>query len=181
MRAGPHGAVDGSGRNVQSMSERWGLSAVGGAIAPVVLWLILVPWDLSAASTLHVVTGVCGAVLIASAVGGGVAFADRTAGQAFVVAAYLTTLLLFVAQSIAARDVLWPLTLLILALVALASFVVAFAIGRILRTRAAISTMVTAPQERPPTAVQVIVWVGLAILLGVTGAFVWLFVLGHGF
>ena len=67
------------------MSERWELSAVGGAVAPVVLWLVLVPWDLSAASTSHVVTGVCGAVLMASVVGGGVAFTDRTAGQAFVV------------------------------------------------------------------------------------------------
>ena len=84
------------------MSERWELSAVGGAIAPAVLWLVLVPWNLSAASTSRVVTGVSGAVLIASAVGGGVAFVDRTAGQAFVVAAHLTTLLLFMAQSIGA-------------------------------------------------------------------------------
>lgn len=163
------------------MSERWEVSAVGGAIAPVVLWSALVPWDLSAASTSHVVTGVCGAVLIASAVGGGVAFADRTAGHAFVAAAYLTTLLLFMVQSIAAHDVLWPLTLLILALVALGSFVVAFAVGRFLRARSTISTMVTTPREKPPIVVQVIVWVGLAILFGVTGAFVWLFLLGHGF
>lgn len=154
---------------------------MGGAIAPVVLWLVLVPWDLSAASTSRVVTGVCGAVLIASAVGGGVAFAERTAGQAFLVAAYLTTLLLFMAQSIASHDLLWPLTLLLLALVALASFVVAFAFGRFLRTRSAISTIVTTSREKPPPAVQVIVWVGLAILFAVTGAFVWLFVLGHGF
>ena len=163
------------------MSERWDLSAVGGAIVPVVLWLVLVPWDLSAASSSHVITGVCGAVLVASAVGGGVAFADRTAGQAFVVTAYLTTLLLFMAQSIAAHDLLWPLTLLILALVALASFVVAFAIGRSLRTRSTTSTMLTTPRKKPPTAVQVIVWVGLTILFAVTGAFVWLFVFRHGF
>lgn len=163
------------------MRERWGLSAVGGAIAPALLWLVLVPWDLSKASTSQVVTGVCGAVLIASAVGGGVAFADRTAGQAFVVAAYLTTLLLFMAQSIAAHDLLWPFTLLILALVALASFVIAFAVGRFLRTRSTISTVVTTPRARPPAAVRVVVWVGLAILFAVTGGFVWLFVLGHGF
>jgi len=162
------------------MSERWELSGVGGAIAPVVLWLVLVPWDLSTASTSRVVTGVSGTVLIASAVGGGVAFIDRTAGQAFVVAAYLTTLLLFMAQSIGAHDLLWPFTLLILALVALASFVVAFAIGRLFRRRSTISTTVTT-REKPPTAAQVIVWVGLAILFAVTGAFVWLFVLGHGF
>lgn len=164
-----------------SVSARGGLPAVGGALAPAVLWLVLVPGDLSTASTSDVVTGVSGAVLIASAVSAGVAFADQTAGQAFVVAAYFTTLLLFMAQSVGTHDVLWPLALLILALVALGSFVIAFALGRFLRTRAASSTTATAPGEKPPTAVRVIVWVGLAILLGVTGAFVWLFVLGHGF
>ena len=36
-------------------------------------------------------------------------------------------------------------------------------------------------REKPSMAVQVMVWVGLAILLAAVGAFVWLFVLGHGF
>ena len=36
-------------------------------------------------------------------------------------------------------------------------------------------------RERPSIEVQVIVWVGLAILLATVGAFVWFFVLGHGF
>lgn len=160
------------------MNQRWELPAVGGAVTPVVLWLALVPWDLSAGSTSHIVAGVCGAVLIASVVAGGVAFVDPVAGQTFVVAAYLVTLLVFMAQSIAAHDVLWPFTLLLLALVALGFFVVAFAVGRFLRTP---STMVATPREKPPIAVQLIVWVGLAILLAVTGAFVWLFVLGHKF
>lgn len=35
--------------------------------------------------------------------------------------------------------------------------------------------------EKPPIEVQVIVWVGPAILLAAVGAFVWLFMLGHGF
>jgi hypothetical protein len=163
------------------MRERWEFSAAGGAVTPVVLWLLLVPWDLAAASTSHAVTGICGAVLIASAVGGGVAFADRTAGQAFVVAAYVATLLLFTVQSIAAHDLLWPFTLLIIALIALASFVVAFAIGRYLRARSTNTAVVTTSWQKPTAAVQVIVWLGLGILVAVTGAFVWLFVLGHGF
>lgn len=39
----------------------------------------------------------------------------------------------------------------------------------------------TINREKPPIEVKVIVWVGLAILLTAVGAFVWLFVLGHGF
>jgi hypothetical protein len=39
----------------------------------------------------------------------------------------------------------------------------------------------TVNRERPPIEVQVVVWAGLAILAGAVGAFVWLFVLGHGF
>lgn len=37
------------------------------------------------------------------------------------------------------------------------------------------------PSGEAAVEVQVIVWVGLAILLAAVGAFVWLFVLGHGF
>lgn len=164
--------------DTRSMSQRWEVPAVGGAVTPVVLWLALVPWDLSRAASGRIVAGVCGAVLIASVVGGGVAYAGRAAGQAFVVAAYLTTLLLFTAQSIAAHDLLWPLTLLVLAPVALGSFVVAFAVGRF---AGAGSPMVATSREKPSAAVQVIVWVGLAILLATAAAFVWLLVLGHGF
>ena len=39
----------------------------------------------------------------------------------------------------------------------------------------------TSNREKPPIEGQVIVWVGLAILLAAVGAFVWLFMLGHGF
>ena len=39
----------------------------------------------------------------------------------------------------------------------------------------------TTNREKPPVEIQVIVWVGLAILSAAVGAFVWLFVLGHGF
>ena len=36
-------------------------------------------------------------------------------------------------------------------------------------------------RERAPAHVQAVVWIGLAILLVTVAAFVWLFVLGHGF
>jgi hypothetical protein len=154
------------------MRPRWGLSVVGGAATPVVLWLVLVPWDLGAAPARQVVTGVCGAVIIASVVGGAVTYLDRAAGGAFLVTAYVTTLVLFMAQSVAAGDLLWPFTMLVLALAALGSFVVAFAAGRFLRTR---STIVTATRVRPSIAVQVFVWVGLTILVTAVGAFILLF------
>lgn len=48
------------------------------------------------------------------------------------------------------------------------------------RTRGTLEIM-TINREKPPIVVQVIVWVGLAILLPGVGAFVWLFMLGHGF
>lgn len=48
------------------------------------------------------------------------------------------------------------------------------------RTRGTLELM-TINREKPSIEVQVIVWVGLAILLAAVGAFVWLFVLGHGF
>lgn len=73
-------------------------------------------------------------------------------------------------------DSLASVALLLLALAALGCFMVAFAVGRALRTR---STVISGRRERPPVVVQVIVWLGLAIL--VAGAFVWLYVLGHGF
>lgn len=48
------------------------------------------------------------------------------------------------------------------------------------RTRGTLELM-TINREKPSIEVQVIVWVGLAILLAAVGTFVWLFVLGHGF
>lgn len=41
--------------------------------------------------------------------------------------------------------------------------------------------LMTINREKPSIEVQVIVWVGLAILSAAVGTFVWLFVLGHGF
>ena len=41
--------------------------------------------------------------------------------------------------------------------------------------------LMTINREKPSIEVQVIVWVGLAILSAAVGAFVWLFLLGHGF
>ncbi len=46
------------------------------------------------------------------------------------------------------------------------------------KTRGTLEVM-TINRERPPIEVQVIVWVGLAILLAAVGAFVWLFVLAR--
>jgi len=162
--------------DTRPMRRPWELFALGGAVTTVASWSALVPWDLSTASGGRVVAGVCGALLVASVVGGGVAFADRTAGQAFVVAAYLTTLVFFTGQSLAAHDLLWPVALLVLAPVALGSFVLAFALGRFLATGPSAGTTTRTP---PPNAVRVVVWGGLAVLLAVTGAFLWLFVLGH--
>jgi hypothetical protein len=51
---------------------------------------------------------------------------------------------------------------------------------RVHRTRGTLELM-TMNREKPSIEVQVIVWVGLAILAAAVGAFVWLFVLGHGF
>lgn len=150
---------------------------MGGILTPLALWLALVPPGLSAGSTSQIVAGAWGALIVASVVGGAVAFADRAAGRNFVASAYLTTLLLFMVQSIAAHDILWPLTLLVLALVALGAFVVAFSAGRYLRTRSTRSTVVNTARQKPPVAVQAIVWAGLVILGAVVGAFVWLFVL----
>jgi len=50
------------------------------------------------------------------------------------------------------------------------------------RSAATVALMpMTTSREKPPIEVQVIVWVGLAILLTAVGAFIWLFVLRHGF
>lgn len=111
------------------------LSGISGLATSLASWLTLVPWDFSSAGSAgRIVVGVIGAVLVASAIAGGVAYSDRAAGRTFVVAAYLTTLMLFMTRSIAADDTLWPLTLSLLALVALGAFVIAFALGRLLRT-----------------------------------------------
>lgn len=49
------------------------------------------------------------------------------------------------------------------------------------KVRGRLKVVTTINREKPPLEVHVIVWVGLAILLAAVGAFVWPFVLGHGF
>jgi len=130
-----HDAIHGALLGARVAPPAWTTSATTGVAASLGLWLPLVPWDLSRPDSYsRVVTGVAVTVLVSSVIAGGVAFADRTAGQSFVVAAYLTTLALFATRSIAAGDALWPVELLLLGLVALGALVTAFALGRLLRT-----------------------------------------------
>lgn len=162
------------------------LSAFGGLATSLVTWLLLVRWDFSRSDqTGHVVAGVTGAVLLASVVASGVAYTSREAGQAFLLVAYITTLVLFTIRSVAADDLLWPIALLLLALVALGAFVIAFALGRRLRTGSTMTRPwslnrreMAGDRELPPIAVQILVWTGLTILFLTVAAFIWLFVLG---
>ena len=59
---------------------------------------------------------------------------DRRAGQAYVVTACLTTSVAHLIQALAAGDLSWPVTVLVVAFVAIGAHVVAFALGRLVRT-----------------------------------------------
>ena len=105
--------------------------ALLGVAVSVVAWLVLVPWDLSADGA---VTRI-GAVLLVGALGSGAsALVSRTAGQAFVLAAVVTSLLLFVRAGATSDDPLWPMLVPVFLLVALGAFVLGFALGRTLRS-----------------------------------------------
>lgn len=98
---------------------------------PLASWLALVPWDLSWSDAAMTRIGI---VLAISAVGSGAsAFVGRPAGQRFVLAATITTLLLFVRAAATSGDVLLPMVVPLFLLVALGAFVLAFALGRLLR------------------------------------------------
>ncbi len=107
---------------------------LGGAI-PSGLWLALVPWDLSRADDPGPAIGRMGMVILLTAVAGGAgAFLDRTAGRYFVLVALAASMLLFMRAAVTAEDPLWAVAALLFLLVTLAAFVLAFALGRLLRT-----------------------------------------------
>jgi len=121
-------------RDAEGRSRRWTLAALAGAGVSAGLWsFVALTGAFSESSSRHFLQGALVAAMAAAA-GGGVAFADRASGQAFVVAAFLTTLVVFTYRIIGADDVLWPVSLLLLGLGALAAFVTAFALARVLRT-----------------------------------------------
>lgn len=102
---------------------------------PLAAWLALVPWDLSGSDAAMTRIGI---VLAICAVGSGAsAFVARPAGQRFVLAATITTLLLFVRAAATSGDVLLPMVVPLFLLVALGAFVLAFALGRFLRSGSA--------------------------------------------
>ena len=106
-----------------------------GVAVPLASWLLLVPWDLSDADGALTRIGI---VLVVGAVGScASAFVGRPAGQHFVVAATITTLLLFVRAAATSGEAVLPMLVPVFLLVALGAFVLAFALGRTLRTRSA--------------------------------------------
>ncbi len=106
--------------------------ALLGVAVPAGAWLTIVPWDLSSAD--RPVTRI-GIALAVGALGSAAsAFVGRTAGRSFVLAATVTTLLLFVRAGATSDDPLWPMLVPVFLLVALGAFVLAFALGRFLRS-----------------------------------------------
>jgi len=127
-----------TGRVFGSRSCTWGVFTSAGASTLLTSWLLLVPWDFSSGeSPRRVTVGIALTLLVSAVIASGAAFTNRGAGQAFVVGAHLTTLVLFAYRGIAADDVFWVFGLLLVGLVALGAFVTAFASGRLLRTGSA--------------------------------------------
>ena len=127
-----------TGKAFESRLRTRGIFTSAGAGTLLTLWILLVPWDFSSdVSSSRITVGIALAILASAAIAGGVAFTDRVAGQAFVVGAYLATLVLYAYRGITANDVLWVLGLLLVGLVALGAFVTACALGRLLRTGSA--------------------------------------------
>ncbi len=120
------------------LERRWrtrGVFASIGAGTLIIVWMILLPSDFSSpGSSGRITAGLAMTVLVSAVAAGGVAFAGKVSGQAFVVGAYVMTLVLFTYRGITADDPLWIVGLLVVGLVALGAFVTAFALGRLLRT-----------------------------------------------
>ena len=114
---------------------RRAVAVILGIAIPSVLWLALVPWDLSGADEAGPGLTRIGIVILLTAVAcGAAAFIDRTAGRYFVLTALVTSLLLFMRAAVTAEDPLWAFSALVFLLVTLAAFVLAFSVGRLLRT-----------------------------------------------
>ena len=104
-------------------------------VIPTAAWLIIVPWHLSSHDGPLARIGI---VLAVGAVGSAAsAFAGRPAGQRFVVAATVTTLLLYVRAAATSGDALLPMLVPVFLVVALGAFVLGFALGRFLRSGSA--------------------------------------------
>lgn len=110
-------------------------AAVAGVVIPVVLWVALVPWDLSDPEVGERAVARIGMVILLTAVAAGAgAFMDRAAGRSFVVVALVASLVLFMRAGLTARDPLWPLAAPLFLLVTLGALVLAFALGRRVRS-----------------------------------------------
>ena len=111
------------------------MAALPGVVVPLASWLALVPWDLSETDGAAARMGV---VILVAAVGSGAsAFVSRSAGQSFVLAAVVTTLLLFVRAGATSGDALLPMLVPVFLLVVLGACVLAFALGRVIRSGSA--------------------------------------------
>lgn len=109
--------------------------AVLGTVIPIGLWLLLVPWDPSSADDWDRALAMVGVVVLVTSVAcGASAFMERAAGRYFVVAAFLTSLSLFIRLAATAEDPLWPVAALLFLLLALGALVLAFALGRLFRS-----------------------------------------------
>jgi peptidoglycan/LPS O-acetylase OafA/YrhL len=122
-------------RTPANRSRTWTVFAAIGVVVALGSWLAFVPWNPSApGSTARVAWGFVGAVLAEAAIASGVAYADRAAGQSFVVAAYLATLVLSASWSISSEDPLWVLGVFFVGVGGLGALVTAFAVARLVRT-----------------------------------------------
>jgi len=93
-----------------------------------------VPWNLSSADSSDRAVASIAFVIALTALGCGVsAFTGRAVGQRFVLAALLTSLLLFLRAAVAAQDPLWPFGALLFLLVTMCTYGLAFAVGRFFR------------------------------------------------
>jgi hypothetical protein len=102
---------------------------------PLAAWLALVPWDLS--STDNAAPRMAIVILVAAVGSAAGAYVSREAGRQFVLAAVVTTLVLFVRAGATSDDALWPMLVPVFLLVALGACVLAFALGRRLRSGSA--------------------------------------------
>ncbi len=103
-----------------------------GVAVPLAAWLALVPWDLSETDSAPTRIGM---VILVAAVGSGAsAYVSRKAGQSFLLAAVVTTLLLFVRAGATSGDALLPMLVPVFLLLVLGPCVLAFALGRFLRS-----------------------------------------------
>ncbi|MGH9279103.1 MAG: hypothetical protein ACRD12_13485 [Acidimicrobiales bacterium] len=113
------------------------VAAIAGTAVPIATWLAFVPWDLEGADAIGL--RLLFSVGTGAIVGGAIAYGSRPAGQAFVPAACVTTLVLFAWRASAAADPFWPLAVELAIPAAVGAYVIAFGIARIVRTGSAMT------------------------------------------